>query len=165
MNQDIKFGLGWEAGLGNFYTNYYQKILDNLGFHFYKKQEGPGMGALIIFSGHGMLVKIINDRGQYFVSIGNEFGNTKYWDIEFLMAYFKIIEDNISSKEYKKREQILCDTYNWENYAENAKYFFSHFDRIKQLFQSDHYEINIKCLDDLEKELIRYRKKRMNNAC
>ena len=50
MKQKIKFGHGWEAGLGDFYKKYYQASFDNLGFDFSEKQAGPGMGAEIIFS-------------------------------------------------------------------------------------------------------------------
>ena len=165
MEQKIKFGHGWEAGLGKFYKKYYQPTLDNLGFDFFEKQEGPGMGALVVFVGHEMLVRIINDRDQYFVSIGNEIGNRQWWDIEFIMAYFKILDDNISLSEEKRREKILCDTFKWDNYSDNAEYFASHFDHIKQLFQSENIGNNIKNLENLTEELLKYRKKRMNNAC
>jgi len=160
---EITFGQGWEQGLGNFYKEYYKATLNGLGFELSEKLEGPGMGALIIFVGHGMLVRIINDRDQYFVSIGSEMVKGQWWDIGFIMSYFKIIDDNISRIDKIKREKILWFTYNWENYADNAKYFSTHFDRIRQLFHHDIAEDSTKNLKKLMDELRKYRQKKMNN--
>jgi hypothetical protein len=160
MKEYITFGMGWEKSLGDFYKKYFEKTLDKFGFELYAKQEGPGMGAAIQLAGHSMIFKIVNDKSQYFVSIGNEIGKREYWDLQFLMAYFKLIDDNIPAEHTEVREKVLCDTFNWENYDDNAKYFSAHFERIKQLFQSDNFEIRRASLNKVVDELLRYRKER-----
>jgi hypothetical protein len=165
MKKEITFGPGWEKGLGDFYRKYYQSTLEDLGFDQFKQQEGPGMGASLILIGHGIIVRIINDRDQYFVSIGKEDEIIQWWDIEFIMSYFKIIDDNISKSNTGRREVILWVTYNWENYSDNANYFSNNFDRIKALFQDDKVENSIQDLNNLKEELMEYRRRRINNAC
>ena len=163
MKQYIAFGQGWEKELGDFYKKFYQDVLDKHGFDLYEKQEGPGMGALIMFVGHGIIVRIINDRSQFFVSIGNEIGLRHWWDIEFIMAYFKIIDDKISLTDTTSRKKILCDSFNWANYAENVKYFSTHFDRIKQLFVPDNFEVSKVILNKVADELSKYRQEKWDN--
>jgi len=128
---------------------YYRQIFDKHKFTLYDRAVGPGMGESKSYVGHGMVVRIINDRDQYFVSIGNEVDKRYWWNLDFIMSFFKMIDENPDNK--KDREKILCETFSWRNYGENANYFDENFYKIKSLF-TDNFENKLAELRRLDKE-------------
>jgi hypothetical protein len=99
MKQYSTIGSGWEEHLINFYKEYYENILNELGIDFWMKQEGPGMGAQIIFSGQNIRFKIINDRGQYFIEISNDKGKENWCSLETLLLFLDVKHNFIQTKQ------------------------------------------------------------------
>ncbi|MHC1774909.1 MAG: hypothetical protein AB9834_05785 [Lentimicrobium sp.] len=153
---------GFAQRLNDFCQELYHDILEKLQFEFSQKQDGPGMGALIEFVGHNMVFRIVNDRDQFFISISNKSGKREWWDIEFILAYLKLKDNEVSDLNTRKR--ILCETFKWDNYIENASCFLIQFDQIKKLFLPDDFVNTRIDLNKVRKESGKYNIEKMNNA-
>lgn len=73
------------------YVLKYKPFLDNYDVVTIKKEEGPGMGAILILSNEFMIIRLINDRDQYFIEICKD---NYFIDLALLLAFLTLKMEN-----------------------------------------------------------------------
>ena len=157
MKEYSTIGSGWEEELIKFYKKYYIDILTELGIEFWMKQEGPGMGALIIFSGQNIKFKIINDRGQYFIEISNGKGEENWCSLETLLLFLDVKNNSIQTTKQSELTEQLLKKYSWTNFDQNPKSFKSNFGRIKEMYSDDRISDTVQELKEFKRSVSKLR--------
>ena len=142
--------------LHNFVSKYYETDLKRNGFQFLSEKDGPGMGAYIKFVKKDIFIQFVNDRNQFFVSIGKLKNPKVLWDLDLIMAYFYLNESNNIKRDKKEIKEILIKICNWKNYEKLAKFFFNNIEKILKLFSKSEIKLFDKELNKLLKERRKY---------
>ena len=123
--------MSFEQSLVSFIDLYYKNSLDHFQFPLVNKLT-QGMGCIFIYQREQLLIRFINDKGQFFVDIGKQGEENTWWQLDWLMACFKIFdEDPIDRYE---RERILRYMFSWENHEQNAEFFMANIERVQNAF-------------------------------
>ena len=138
--------------LQKFISKYYEKHIIESGFHFVNESDGPGMGAIMEFNNEEIKLQFINDRGQYFVSIGMK----ELWDLDLIMALFYLNDLKNESNNKTSRKEILLNICNWNNYKTVSDLSSSHISEIIKLFLNNSIDSFEKELKMLNKERVKY---------
>ncbi len=119
------------------YLKPYHESLIKKGFNYIESENGPGMGAYIIFSNSIIDIMLTNDRNYFFLYIQQCKSSEEYIDLEHLLAIIKCFEDNqdickLTKKEKIKYWELTCD-------CNPLPFFLKNVDKITELFKEHNF--------------------------
>jgi hypothetical protein len=128
--------VSWIQDLHNYIPSYSTQ-LDSYEFEEVSKQDGPGMGAVICYKNERLSFDLINDKGQFFISIGNGIHDKKH-DLGFVIAISEAKKNNEVIRNLTFDEKIKY----WEiryDYSDPLKTFFDNIEELFSLVHEQHY--------------------------
>jgi hypothetical protein len=151
----MTIGEGWEQDLVSFYEQNYSERLRALGFEFYEKREGPGMGASLTFHlpQQDFFICLVNDRSQFLVDVGVFLGGRSSWDLLIVYSLLAVEEGKWDLKDTDSRRRILLPTL---DERQQADFFFRNADKIIALFSHTALKRTGRRLKELQLERSRY---------
>ncbi|XDD41644.1 hypothetical protein AB3N58_10005 [Leptospira sp. WS60.C2] len=144
FKKNMHLSNSFETNLINYIESFYENFTD-LGFKFYSKKVGPGMGAAIELSNLHYNLEIINDRSQYFIDIKTIINNSMInFQLDLIISH--IILHNSEKSKNTSRKSILLGNEFPDLLKDPLKYYFLYQNEIKRILFDEEFKNNYKKL-------------------
>jgi hypothetical protein len=129
--------VSWIKSLHNYAQNYSSQ-LSVYQFEEVERQNGPGMGAVICYKNSIFCFDLINDKGQFFLSIGSNNSQDEKHDISFVIALIDIKKNNQNIYELTFDEKIKYWKIKYD-YNDPLRLFFDNVEELARLVNEQQY--------------------------